>query len=217
MSIIAAHQAEVGPMITGGDVELAVRDMLAEWLPPYLCVAEEKHGWKVGGTPWPKGWVFTGRDLQKLNSDQLPCVVIMAGGILEPPIKEGAPGTLTATWTLDIGAIFSAAWGRSSRQHSQLYAAAIRTLMMQRPLALGPGAVVDLQGEVYDESDISDSRTYSASVVSFHIEVREVGWAAGGPPPLVSPPDDPTVPYDEWTRVTATDVTVENTGHPNSD
>jgi hypothetical protein len=205
-----ATQAEVGPFVTGGDVEEAVIETLKDWLPSYLADGERKHGWEVGSTPEPRGWALTGRDLQKFPSDQLPAIVVMAGGIILTPRKEGmGNGVLTATWGVDVGAIFNAAWGRSSRAHAQLYVRAIQLVLSQRPLG-DLAATADWRGEVYDEIDFPSSRTYSAAVASFNIEVRDVAWANGGPPPLVEPPEDPTQPLDPWTPVVETDTEVVN-------
>jgi len=204
-------QAEVGPMITGGDLEAAILAVLRGWLPAYIAEGERQHGWMAGSTPTPRGWVLTGRDLQKFPADQLPAIIVMAGGIVLTPRKEGGRGVLSAFWGVEIGAVFNAAWGTSSRQHAQLYAAAIRTCLMQRPLEVADTmASVDWRGEVYDELDFPTTRTYSASVVSFNVEVREVAWADGGPPPITDPPQDPTQPLDPWTEVAQTEVTVEN-------
>jgi len=204
-----ATQAEVGPCVTGADVEGAVLDTLRSWLPSYLSFVEGAHGLARGSTPVPRGWAVTGRDLAKLNSDQLPCVVVMTGGILEAPRKEGAPGCLTCRWSINVGAIFAAAWGGKSRQHAQLYVRAISLVMLQRPLQ-GIEAVVDLRGETYDEMDFESSRSYSASIANFNVDIREVVWAQGGPPPYVAPPTDPTQPLDPWVPVTDTDVEVEH-------
>jgi hypothetical protein len=202
-------------MVTGGDVELAIMSTLRAWLPSYLAECDGLHGDERGTTPVPRGWAITGRDLQKLTSDQLPCVVIMAGGIIQAPVKEGGTGPLTAVWGVDVGVVFAAAWGRSSRAYAQRYAASLRTLLQQRPLDELPSAV-DWRGEVYDEMDFADSRSYSASVCSFNVEVREVGWADGGPPPLVLPPQDPTVPFDGWVEVAETEADVEHIVVPES-
>lgn len=197
-------------MVTGADVEAGVLATLRDWLPAYLSEGERKHGMTAGATPIPKGWAITGRDLAKLVSDQLPCIVIMAGGITARPVKQGSPGKLTATWGIDVGTVFSAAWGRSSRAHAQLYARAIHLVLSQRPIQdLGP-CEVDFVGEVYDEIDFADTRTYSASVASFDIEVDVIAWADGGPPPPAAPPIDPTVPFDPWVTVTETDTEVVN-------
>jgi hypothetical protein len=207
--------AEVGPFVTGGDVERAVIDLLQEWLPAYICEGERAHGWDVGSTPTPRGWAITGRDLQKLNSDQLPCVVIMAGGITNAPKKEGGVGVWTATWGVDIGAVFNAAWGRSSREHAQLYARAICLCIEQRPFTIaGQPCQVDWRGELYDEMDFASERSYSASVCSFNVQVREAGWAVGGPPPDASPPGDPTVPFEPWVEVVEVDIATTNTPPP---
>ena len=75
---ITATRAEVGPMVTGGDVEAAVMVVLRDWLPAYLAEGERQHSLPPGEIPIPKGWAITGRDLRKLNTDQLPCIVVMA-------------------------------------------------------------------------------------------------------------------------------------------
>jgi len=201
----------VGPMVSGGDIEQAVLDQLKAWLPRYICAAEEQHGITKGSTPAPRGWAVTGRDLQKLLSDQLPCVVLLAAGIGTAPHREGT-GAYSATWGIDIGVVFNAAWGREARRRAQLYARAVQLCLVQRPLvALSQPCEVDWRGEVYDELDFADSRSYSASVCSFNVLCREVANSNGGPPPDAAPPADPTVPFVPWTEVAKTTVTVEKT------
>jgi hypothetical protein len=205
----ADTQGDVGPMVTGADIEDAVQDLLRAWLPRYLVAAELQHDYTPGSTPTPKGWAITGRDLQKLLSDQLPCVVLLSAGIGTPPQREGT-GVLSATWGVDIGIVFNAAWGRESRRHAQLYARAAQLVLQQRPLsALGQPCEVQWRGELYDELDFAGSRSYSASVCSFNVLCREVAWTDGGPPPEAVPPSDPTVPFVPWVQVTDTEVTVE--------
>ena len=207
---VKAPQADIGPFITGGDVEQALIDTLKLWLPAYLMEGERKHGLTPGDIPAPRGWAITGRDLQKFTSDQLPCIVVMAGGIIVKPLARGYPGSTTATWSVDVACIFNAAWGRMSRKHSQLYVRAITLVLLQRPLE-GLACVVDFNGELYDELDFSDTRTYSAAVGAFTVEVEDMLWRDGGPPPYVEPPDEPAEPFDPWTEVTDTDVSVTNT------
>ena len=95
--------------------------LLKEWLPGYLCECERKVGAEVGSTPWPKGWAITGRDLEKYVSDQLPCVVVMAGGVTTRPRVSGSNGSMTGVWDVDIGIILNAAWGYMARWQAQLY------------------------------------------------------------------------------------------------
>ena len=35
-------------------------------------------------------------------------------------------------------------------------------------------------------------------------------WRDGGPPPCALPPDDPTIPFEPWTRCEKTDVEVQH-------
>ena len=208
---LPATQAEVGPMVSGADVEAAVKKTLHDWLWSYLAEYEGQHQIVPGTIARPRGWSVTGRDLQKLTPDQLPCVVLMSGGVIQQPVKTAAPGRYTARWSVDLGVVFSAAYGDSSRRDMQAYVCAMCVLLMQRPLEGLPGARVDWRGgEVYDEMDFDSSRTYSAGVVGFDIEVENVRWSDGGPPPYAAPPTDPNAPLDPWTTVTSADVTVEN-------
>src|SRR5436305_683154 len=101
--------AEIGPFVTGGDVELALVDVLRLWLPSYLAEGERTHGLPAGNIPTPRGWAITGRDLNKLTSDQLPCVIVMAGGIVVKPLATGYPGKATAVWSVDVATMFNAA------------------------------------------------------------------------------------------------------------
>lgn len=205
---VTDYQAEVGPWITGHTVEQAIIDTLKLWLGDYLADGEEATGLDRGSTPRPRGWTITGRDIQKYTSDQLPCIVVMAGGILTKPLPQGYPGHTTASWAVDVGCIFNAAWGRGSRERAQLMVRAISLVLLQRPLE-GLACVVDMNGEAYDELDFSDTRTYSAAVGAFTVEVEDMMWRDGGPPPSALPPDDPTIPFEPWTTVETTEVEVQ--------
>lgn len=207
MSVIAATSAEIGPFITGGDIEESIIDTLKQWLPSYIAEGERKGGLTVGKIPAPRGWAITGRDLDKFTSDQLPCVIVMSGGIVVRPLAQGYPGGTAAVWNVDVGAFFSAAWGRLSRQHAQLYVRAIALCLIQRPL-VNLACSVDFIGEDYDEVDYAATRTYSVSVGRFTVEVENMLWRDGGPPPYVAPPVDPTDPLDPWVTVKSTDIAV---------
>jgi hypothetical protein len=210
---VTATSAEIGPFVTGADVEAAIISTLKDWLPSYLAEGERKHGLTAGDIARPKGWAITGRELNKFTSDQLPVIVVMAGGILVKPLVHGSPGSTTAVWQVDVGCIFNAAWNDKARQHAQLYVRAIGLTLLQRPLE-GLVCVVDQVGENYDELDFSESRTYSGARGRFTVEVEDTMWRSGGPPPYVTPPTDPDAPLDPWTQVTGTDVEVDNTPPP---
>lgn len=213
---VATQQAVVGPTVTGADIEHAIISTLQAWLPAYICEIERQHGETPGSTPTPRGWAITGRDLQKLTSDQLPCVVLQAGGITNAPRREGGTGVYSAVWGVDLAVVFAAAWGRSSRERAQWYARALQLTVEQRPMSVAltdqdvAPLLVDWRGELYDEIDFADTRSYSAAVCALNVECREVCWATGGPPPPAEPPSDPTVPFAPWTEITSVDIDVEN-------
>lgn len=208
---LPATQAEIGPFITGADVETALIDTLRPWLPAYLAAGERTHGLEPGTLPRPRGWAVTGRDMvEKFTSDQVPCIVVMARGILVKPLARGYPGAMTCLWSLDVGTIFNAAWGRDSRAYAQLYARAISLVLLQRPLE-GLAGVVDFAGEDYDEGDFAETRTYALTRGAFTVQVEAALWREGGPPPQDEPPDIQEAPLDDWTRVVKTEVEVTNT------
>lgn len=211
---LAATPTPVGPAVTGGDIEDAVLGCLQEWLPAYLCEVEDQHGMTRGSTPWPRGWSLTARLLDKLTSDQFPCVVLMTAGVSNPPTKDSGRGAYTATWAMEVGVVFEAAWGRSARRLAQLYASAFQLTLVQRPMtALNQPLYVDWRGESY-EDDFDASRTLSVAACSLNVSCREARWANGGPPPQATPPSDPIVPFTPWVQVTETDTTVTNTPPP---
>lgn len=226
MSTISQNaRADVGPMVSGYAIEAAVEATLRNWLTAYLCEAERQHGLEAGLTAWPRGWAHTGSDLEKFAQDQLPCVVIMAGGVVDRPVYQAMPvpighiavprGNMTATFSVELAVIFNAAYDRSSRRSSQLYAVALRTCLQQRPLDVPDEFTFELtaeireRGERYDELDFERTRNYTASVMTFDVSVENVGFTDGGPPPDATPPTDPTDPWPPWQQVSSTDVEVD--------
>lgn len=219
MSVTPQVAAEVGPMVSGYTVETAVERTLRAWLPAYICEAERKEGLTAGDTAWPKGWAHSGSDLEKMAQDQLPCVVIMSGGIVAAPVRTAMPvtigaaislpaGNLAAIFGLEVASVFNAAWDSYARRNAQLYAVAVRDCLLQRPLGMASPSEVVLRGENYDPLDFERTRTYAASIVSFDIAVDSVAWTDGGPPPDVTPPTDPTLPFDPWPVVQDVEVQV---------
>lgn len=218
MSTDTLTPAEVGPMVSGFMVEMSVETTLRAWLPAYICEAERKHQLTAGEIAWPKAIAHSGTDLEKMAQDQLPCLVIMSGGIVSAPVRTAMPvsvggkfslpaGNLAATFSLEVASIFNAAWDTYARRNVQLYAVAVRDCLLQRPLVT-LGAAVTLKGEGYDELDFERTRTYAASVVSFDVAVDAVAWTDGGPPPDAVPPTDPTQPFTPWPVVQDVDVDV---------
>jgi hypothetical protein len=205
--MVVVTQGDIGPVTIGADIEHALIDTLKAWLPSYLRECERKRDMPVGAIPTPRGWLITGRDLAKYTSDQLPCVIVMSTGIVVKPLAQGYPGSMMCVWHVDVGTIWNAAWGDLSREHAQLYVRAMALTLLQRPLEDLAG-VVDFMGERYDEIDFADTRTYSAAVGQFTVEVEDVLWRAGGPPPYVTP-GDPDIPWGPWTPVQETGVTID--------
>lgn len=205
-------------MVSGYTVEMAVEQTLRDWFTAYLCEAERQHGLTAGLIAWPKGWAHSGSDLEKMAQDQLPCFVIMSGGIAAAPVTTGMPvtlgkpvtgGNMSAVWGIEVASIHNAAYDRSARRNAQLYAVAVSRCLWQRPLE-GLAATTRERGQSYDELDFERTRTYAASTVSFDITVEDVGWTAGGPPPVATPPPDPTLPFEPWPTVITTRVDVTN-------
>lgn len=205
-------------MVSGYMVEMAVENTLRDWFTAYLCEAERQHGLEAGLIAWPRGWAHSGNDLEKMAADQLPCFVIMAGGIVNPPQTTAMPanigrgfsipvGNMTAVYGVEVASVHNAAWDRASRRNAQIYAVAVARCLLQRPFE-GLDATVRQRGEAYDELDFERTRTYSASTVSVDVTVENTGQTNGGPPPAATPPADPTLPFGPWPLVATTEVDV---------
>lgn len=206
-----------GPIISAFEVELAVADSVRRWMPDYLAELERRRGLEAGRMPAFRS-IAVSAELQRMPEDQLPALLIASPGIevsasaAAGRIEIHGDGGILARFRVDVAAVVSARGNRHGLRLARLYAAALRTLLVQQ--ALQPTVLdlrrLDLTGERFDLLDADGDRTQGAGVVSIAVEVADVSNRLMGPLEPGLPPTEPGEPPEEmeWPIAQTTHVTV---------
>lgn len=180
-----------GPIITGKNVRLAMRDHLKLWMYTYLAEVGRGDGRAGQDLPRPRSWVSS-LDLQdgKFSEDQMPSCVIVAPGMVEEPRKQG--GLYICRWAVAVGFVVSGQDRENTFDLSELYAAAGRAAVLQHPSLGGFASGTDWIGERYDDIPNEMQRTLASGTVQFVVEIQGALMPGEGPDsPLVDPATDP--------------------------
>ena len=202
-----------GPMVSGDDLEEAVRALLRKWFNTYLAHIERRAGLVVGTCARPRSWGITG-ELGKAPEDQLPGIKIISNGTHGEPIIAG-DGHSSAVWELDLLAVCSARGMPGGYSQAMIWARRWALVMraiiaQQAPTddALGTVAALDWMGENYDDIDATDERTICAGTVSIQAYVPGAVQRWAGPAEPLMPPEEDPGPEDPTWPI-ATDVIVD--------
>jgi hypothetical protein len=190
-----------GPIVAGSDVEEWTLALLKRWISTYLAEVERQHGMSGHDLPRPKGYAI-GMSFDKWPEDQVPGILVVSRATAGTP-RRGGDGGYWARWSIDAGAVCSAATQADSHRLAELYAAAIRTLILQRPSLDGQvQGGIEWLGENYDDLGYDETRSLYAAKTMFTVQVNQVTFANAGPTTPDAPlaPDD-TVPWADWPTV----------------
>jgi hypothetical protein len=212
-----------GPIISAFEVEHALATCVRIWIRDYLAEVERQRGLGVERFPRFRSIVASG-NAAKWPEDQLPALLIASPGLAETGARRGievhGDGGYVARWRVDCVSEVSARGNRHAIMLARLYAAAVRTLIVQQPLR-GPSDPppwlrrIDWVGERYDLRDWTVDRTRCAGTASFVVECHGVSTRGLGPREPLYPPTDGGKPPDEMlmpdverasVRVTNTEV-----------
>lgn len=201
-----------GPVIDAEDVEGAVIATLQKWGDTYIAEAENRKGLERGFLDRPlPGHFQTTADFEKWPETPTPSVLVLSPGMKDKPTREGR-GEYTARWIVGIAVICSADTEENANRNAKIYAAAFRTLLLQRPSLDGFAHGLDWEDERYDDLPAEDHRSLAAGQVLVTVEVRGVGTSFGGPkdPTTGSEPEaDPHADPGDWPEMEDKQVTVE--------
>jgi hypothetical protein len=192
-----------GSIITGSDVEAAVRTTVQRWQGDYLAEIAEQHGRARGDLPRFRSFLTT-LDLDKFSEDQTPACLVVAPGTVELPEKWSEK--YLARWAVGVGCVVSGQDEANTYELISLYAAAVRAMIVQHKSLGGFAENTVWASERYDELATSDLRTIAAGTVQFYVDVKDVVDTTLGP---TTPSVDSTVPPGNWP--TAQTVTVATT------
>lgn len=197
-----------GRILTGADVEEWCVELARKWAGTYLAEVERQRGIEAGALQRPRAFLRV-PTFDKWPEDQLPAVLIVSVGLAEVPLRVGA-GPFRARWQMGLGCICSARTQTESHAMAMLYTAALRALFVQRPSLEGRARGVVWQDETYeDQLEYDDTRSLSAGIAQFTVEVDDVVTANAGPVTPDQPLDPDTLPWPEDVDVQTTDVQIE--------
>lgn len=197
-----------GPIITGSDVLDAVQDTIATWQTTYLAEIERRTDRTAQALPLIRNYTRT-PDFAGWPEDQLPSCLLVCPGLENAPVQH-ADGTMDMTWSVGVAIVVSASTLAATNDLAKVYAAAIRTLLLQQPSLGGFAQGLSLTDESYDDMASDDGRSLAAGQVVFNVDVRSIGNAHMG---LPAPPEDPyTDP--QLPEVSTTTVDVEHVRPP---
>lgn len=197
-----------GRIVIASDVETALVDTLQAWLPTYLAELERRTGRDPGAVPMVKSWRRSNR-FYRFPQDQLPAAIVISPGTTGQPERRGA-GTIDAWWRIGIAIVCSANTPEATNELAKLYAAAVRTAVLQQPSLAGDpadphpfAAKVLFVGEVTDDVPAEYLEVGCTAQVEFDVLVEGIADTTAGPAaPTVDTPDD-------WPTVTSQHVDIE--------
>jgi hypothetical protein len=197
-------QSLYGRLISGVDVEQAIKRRLDDRLGDYLSEVERQHGLVVGTLARPRAFVVA----ERWPEDQLPAIVVEAPGTTDLPAADGQ-GRYSARFELVLTILVAASTG--ALELSKLYALALRALAVQQPSALFMG--VDWVSERYPRPDLVGGRTFYTAEVALEVHVPDVTNRHEGPPDEPGwpdpPPDDPNSPA--WPVAASAELELDKT------
>lgn len=180
-----------GPLLTGKDVRDALESTIKTWVRDYVGEVARLSGRSSEDLKPFRSYVSS-LDLDKFQSDQLPCCVIVAPGLLtQPELRRGA---YNARWGVAVGVVVSGQDRENTFDLVELYTAAVRSLLIHHPSLGGFAEGLEWIGERYDELRSEDLRTIGAGTVQLAVDVTEVQSKIGGPgapTAAVDPVEDP--------------------------
>jgi hypothetical protein len=166
---------------------------LRNWMPAYLGQGErESEPPREPGTLKVADWVTKTR-LDSFPEDQIPMIVIATPGTVGKPTKNGK--TWEATWLIRVTAICSAGDEETSQELADIYAHAIKQLVLQNKMINDNPDVeaVEWAGDAYNLAAAYQTRTLGAAQVIFHVTYKNVVDESEGP---ITPTPEDQVPAD---------------------
>lgn len=185
-----------GRIVLGSDAETALVDTLQAWLPTYLAELERRTDRPAGAVPMVRSWRRSNR-FYRFPQDQLPAAIVISPGTTGPPERRG-DGTIDAWFRLGIAIVCAANTPEATNELAKLYAAAVRTAVLQQPSLAGDpadphpfAARVIFVGETTDDVPAEYLEIGCTAQVEFDVLVEGIADATAGPAAAtVEPPAD---------------------------
>jgi hypothetical protein len=188
-----------GPIVTGQDVRDAAEATIKLWLPAYLAEVGRQ---KALDSPLP---LFRSYNPALTFSDraeyeQLPQCIIVAPGLAAPPRRDGR--AYEATWAVGVGIVAMADTWEHTLVLGELYAAVVRSIMVQHRSLGGVATNTVWTDEKYDQIEGDNESELVGAIVNFDVTVENVVDSGAGP---TSPPEQPGT-SQQWPQVKTIEI-----------
>lgn len=188
-----------GPIVSAFEVEHALAQCVRRWQRDYIAEVCRQRAMKAEQLPRYRS-IVSSADIEKMPEDTPPVLIIASPGIaagVAHPISTRGDGTYNARFALDCASHVSARGNRQALKLARLYAAMLRTLVVQQALEPAGGlqlSAVEPVNERFERLRSDADRTISASVVSFVVDVVAISNRLAGPLEPTLPPTEPGEP-----------------------
>lgn len=161
-------------IITGDDVRDAVQATLTTHLPPVLEALGPLRG-DLGPLPMPRSHEAPTVDAARLDAAQLPILVVAVPGFAGPPERDHE-GVYTAPFDCLIDFLIRSEEGtyEATARDVRIYAAAIRTVLIEQSSLDGFAWAVQLVDESYDDGEARAARTLAQGEVTCVVTVTDI-------------------------------------------
>ncbi len=190
-----------GPLVSADDVEQATVDTLKLWFPTYLAEIERRTGRAPESLPAPRAWVTHSRLTQDQGS-QLPLGIVISPGTLDTPRRNG-DGTYDCWWDVRVAIVCAAKTREESRTLAEIYALAVRGIVVQNSGLGGAAAGVDWLGEA--NGAVPDDFAAAGWATESAFKVRTDGVVND----LVGPSDPDDLDPPDWPEVETAVITID--------
>jgi hypothetical protein len=193
-----------GSIITGTQLEDAAEATIKLWVADYVAELERITGRDVGSIALPRSYGRVNH-FDKKPEEQTPAVILISPGLTDPPERDG-DGTWSAWFGLSIGVVVSAADRASTNELAKIYAAAVRTLILQHPSLGGFASNVRYLDEGTGEVDARYLEIGAVGQVDFAFFVEGIADDSQGPAQPSAPPDydQPDLPVIQRVEIDTT-------------
>lgn len=200
----------LGTYMTRKVIERNTLEHVSNWFEYFLAQIEADEDLPAHTLAVPKSWKVTDT-FQKQPENALPFVDVISIGTERGrrPTREG-DGTVTAWYSIAVGAAVSARGTQEAKDLAGFYGTAIMLLMSQIPDLGGWANGCEWTGEAFDDWPTVNERTIATVREVFTVEVQGV-MNVFSRPTSATPPIDPYSPDTGPPDVTTVDFDLERT------
>lgn len=177
-----------GPLTSFNDCELALIELINEWIDSWLAGRERKVGIDPGRITRPRSMVVKQTFTTLPGEESTPCIIVVSGGFGSTPDRHG-DGTYDVSLNMGVAAVVQGPEAMPARALAGHYQAALMGLLLKNQKLMNGQMklreLVDLSLDDVPEEDTGRSLCAVRITLTYWV----FGFAEEYDGPLVVPPD----------------------------